>query len=88
MRRPPLLILLSSLNLLASGLSGSEPVEGFTSLDNVKFYHPSQSELNYVEQTHAEAVQVQARHRPKPPGEIASRGIYRRNVTQHELDAA
>lgn len=88
MRRLLLLILLSSLNPLVSSLSGSEPVEGFTSLDNVKFYHPSQSELNHVEQAHAEAAQVQARYGRKPPGKITSRGIYRRNVTQHELATA
>jgi hypothetical protein len=85
---PLLLILLSSLNTLVSGLQGSEPVEGFTSLDGVEFYHPSESELYRLDQTHAEAVQLQASHRHKPPREIASHGIHRRTLAQHELAAA
>jgi hypothetical protein len=85
---PLLLILLSSLNTLVSGFSSSESVEGFISLDGVDFYYPSESELNQLERTHAEAVQGQASYRPKPPREIASQGIHRRILTQHELATA
>jgi hypothetical protein len=85
---PLLLILLSSLNILVSGLLSSDSVEGFISLDGVDFYYPSESELNHLERTHAEAVHGQASYRPKPPQEIASHGIHRRVLTQHELATA
>jgi hypothetical protein len=87
MMRPALLLaLLSSISPLVSGLSGSTPEDGFTSLENAKFYQPSQSELKHIEQSHAEAIQVQAANRPQPKSSIAE--FRHRNVTQSEVATA
>lgn len=86
MHRTLVLLVLSVLNLLAVGLVGSNTVEGLTSIENIKFYEPSQSELKHLLQIHDAAIQTKSKNKAKP--KFTSTKFRHLNVTKHEIFAA
>ncbi|KAI0452791.1 pectate lyase superfamily protein-domain-containing protein [Xylaria acuta] len=84
---PSALLLLSSLCLPITGLSG--PVEGISSLENVDFLKPSPAALDKIREAHRAAVQVaQSKRSLERPRPVRNPVIRRHVVGRDELAAA